>query len=105
MGDDGGDLFLGHAVGLGILQVEFQGRIRHAGGHQGHHGEDAAGLDVDAVVVSVLAEENIIVVMRKGRSKCAKSIPASGLYDLFHKSKTSCCSCPGGAGHWITASV
>lgn len=65
----------------------------------------AAVFGVDAVVVSVLAEENIIVVMRKGRSKCAKSIPASGLYDLFHKSKTSCCSCPGGAGHWITASV
>ena len=87
MGDDGGDLLLGHAVVLGVLQMELQRRIGHAGGHQRHHRDDAAGLDVDAVVVPVLAEENVIIVMCKSRGKLAESVPASSLYDFFHKTK------------------
>ena len=86
VGDDGGDLLLGHAVVLGVLQVILQRGIGHAGRHQRNHGEDAAGLQVDGVIVPVLAKENVVVVVSKCRCECAQRIAASGLYDLFHKS-------------------
>ena len=90
VGDDGGNLLLSHTVGLGVLQVELEGRIGDAGSHQRGHGDDAAGFDVEAVVVPVLTEENIVVVVGEGRGKGAEGVAASGLYDLFfHNANTS----------------
>ena len=55
--------------------------------HQRHHRDDAAGLDVDGVIVPVLAKENIVVIMGESRGKGAQSIPSGSLYDLFYKDK------------------
>ena len=85
MGDDSRDLFLGHAVLFGVFQMELQRRIGHTGRHQRHHRDDAAGLDIDAVIVPVLTEQDIIVIMCKCRGKLAKSVPASGLYNFLHR--------------------
>jgi len=63
VGDDRCDLLSGHAVMFGVFQMIAQRGIRHAGGHQRHHRDDAPGLQVDIRVVPVLPEQNIVVEM------------------------------------------
>ena len=84
VGDDRGDLFLGHAVSLGVLQMVGEGRISDARRHQRYDRDDTFGLDVDRFLVPHLAEQYVIIQMREHRRKLAELIPAGGLCDLFH---------------------
>ena len=83
MGDNGGDLRPGHAVGLRVLQVIGQGGIRDAGRHQGNDRNDASGLRVDDVVIPHFPEQNVVVEMGKQGREFAQLPPARGLHDLF----------------------
>ena len=59
--------------------------VRLAGSHQRHHCDDAAGLDVNAVIVPILAKKNVIVIMCKGRGKLAQGVAASEAVRLAKK--------------------
>ena len=83
MGNDSGDFLLGDAVVLGIGEVILQGRIGNAHGHERDNSNNAAGLQIDVLIVPVLSKENIIIVVGKIRSKGAEGISSCCLYYLF----------------------
>lgn len=68
MHDDCGNLFLRHAVCLGIFKVELQRRVRDAGSHQSNNRDNASRLDVDILIVPVFAEKNVVIIMGKFRA-------------------------------------
>ena len=83
MGNDGGDLFLCHAVRLRVLKVIGQGGIRDPGSHQGYDGDDALCLYVDCFFIPYLSEEHVIIQMREHRREISQLVSACGLYDLL----------------------
>ena len=83
MGDDGGDLSLGHAVILRVLQVIAEGRIGNARGHQRYNGDDALGFDVKRFLVPDLAEQHIVVEMGEHRRKFSKLCTPRRLRDFL----------------------
>jgi hypothetical protein len=77
-------------MGLGVLQMVSQRRIRNAGCHQGHNSDDAPGLYVNGIIVPYLSEEYVIIEMSKLRGEFTQLFMSCCLNNfLFFHDKSS----------------
>ena len=81
MGYGSCEFLAGHAVRLGVLDMIRKRTVGNALRHKGRDGEKAAGLEVDALVVPILAEEHIVVEVRELGREAAKLVSACSLFD------------------------
>ena len=68
---------------FGVLQMIFEGTVRHAHGNKGRNGNDRSCPEVHRRIIPHFAKEKVIIGLRKKRCELPQSVAAGRLHDLF----------------------
>ena len=91
MRDRRSHLLLRDAVGLGVGDMELQRAVGDALSHERNHGDEAAGAEVQVLVVPVLAEQYVVVEVRELGGEIAQLVVSCGLHDSIFQPAPSVC--------------